>query len=71
MPKSKSPDILRAISNPAYRGKHLIMIAGKIFIAKTGKEAARIFDRLTKKYCNQTPTITYVPKADTLILWLD
>lgn len=61
--------MLKVMSDPKYRGKHLVMIAGKIFAARTGKEAARFFDRLTKRYKGQIPTITYVPKADTLILY--
>ena len=69
MGKNDSMDVLKVMSNPKYRGKHLIMIAGKVFVAKTGREAVRIFNRVTKKYSNQTPTIAYVPKADTLILW--
>jgi len=51
-----------------YRGKHIVMIAGKIFTAKTGKEASKIFDRVTKRYPGKTPSITYVPKEDALIL---
>jgi hypothetical protein len=62
---------LQIISDPKYRGKHLVIVAGKIFTAKTGKAAARIFAQVTKKYRRQTPTITYIPKADTLILWQD
>lgn len=54
--------------DPHYRGKHIVMIAGKIFTAKTGKEASKIFDRATKKYPGKTPLITYVPEEDALIL---
>ena len=57
-------------ANPHYRGKHIVMIAGKIFTAKTGKEASKIFDRVTQRYPGKTPTITYVPKEDALILCL-
>ena len=71
MHKNNSSKILQVISNPKYRGRHLVMIAGKVFVAKTGKEAAKVFDRVTKKYNKQIPTITYIPKADTLILWQD
>ena len=51
-----------------YVGKHTIEIAGKIFTARTGDEAARIFDEQTKKHPNETPTVTYVPSENTLIL---
>lgn len=57
-------------ANPRYRGKHIIMIAGKVFSARTGRDAAKIFDRVTKKYAKHTPTITYISKEDTLILWV-
>ena len=58
------------MSNPVYRGKHIIVIAGKIFTAKTGEQANKILDNLEKKYPKEIPAITYIPKADTLILWL-
>ena len=62
--------MINIMSDPKYRGKHIIMIAGKVFTAKTGTQANKILDELEKKYPNQTPAITYIPKADTLILWL-
>lgn len=58
------------MSNPRYRGKHVIVMAGKILTAKTGKEANRLLDKLEKKYPKETPAITYIPNADTLILWV-
>lgn len=62
--------MMRIMSNPKYRGKHLVVVAGKVFVAKTGKEANRIIDRLEKKYPAEIPAMTYIPKADTLILWV-
>jgi hypothetical protein len=62
--------MVNVMSNPAYKGKHLIVIAGKVFTAKTGNQANKILDRLEKKYPNEIPAITYIPKADALILWL-
>jgi len=62
--------MISIMSNPLYKGKHLIVIAGKVFTAKTGKEANKILDKLEKKYPNEIPAITYIPKADALILWL-
>lgn len=70
MPKKGSIDISKVMADPKYRGRHLVMITGKVFAAKTAQEARKIFDSVTKKYHNQTPTITYVPKVDTLILCL-
>ncbi len=62
--------LIKTLLNPQYRGKHIIMIKGKIYSAKNGKEATLLFDRLTKKYPSYTPTLAYVPKEDALILWL-
>jgi len=62
--------MVNVMSNPAYKGKHIIVIAGKVFTAKTGNQANKILDRLEKKYPNEIPAITYIPKADALILWL-
>lgn len=61
--------MISIMSNPRYKGRHLIVIAGKVFAAKTGKEANKILDKLEKKYPNEIPAITYIPKADALILW--
>ena len=71
MSRNDMQDELKTITNPKYRGKHVVMIAGKVFAAKTGAQAARLFDRITKKYAGQTPTIAYMPKAETLILFYD
>ena len=57
-------------ANPRYRGKHLVIIQDKVYTARTGREATRLFDRLTKQFPHETPTLAYVPKEDTLILWL-
>lgn len=62
--------MIHIMSDPAYRGKHVIVIAGKVFTAKTGTQASKILDKLEKKYPKEIPAITYIPKADTLILWL-
>ena len=67
---SSKVTMVNVMSNPAYKGKHIIVIAGKVFTAKTGNQANKILDRLEKKYPNEIPAITYIPKADALILWL-
>lgn len=61
---------IKALLNPKYRGKHIIMIKGKIYTASNGKKASLIFDRLTKEYPKEIPTLAYVPKEDALILCL-
>lgn len=60
---------LEALSNPRHRGKHLVIVKNKIFTAKTGQEATRIFKEVIKKYPGEKPTIAYVPKEDMLILF--
>jgi len=62
--------MVNIMSNPTYKGKHVIFVAGKVFTAKTGKEANKILDMVEKKYPAKIPAITYIPKEDTLILWL-
>lgn len=65
--KITMPDIFK---NPRYRGKHVILAAGKIFTANTGEGAAEILKKLEKKYPNVIPEVAYLPKARSLILWM-
>lgn len=53
-------------SDPKYKGKHIIIIGGKIFAVKTGLTASKMLEELLKKYPRSTPTLTYIPKADRL-----
>ncbi len=69
--KKHAKDLMANImGNPRYRGKHVIVVAGKVYTAKTGKLANKIIDRLEKKYPQEIPALTFVPKAETLIVWL-
>lgn len=56
--------------NPHYRGKHVVLIANKIFTANTGQGVSQILDDVRKKFPNQIPKVAYLPKARTLILWM-
>lgn len=58
------------MNDPRYRGYHVIVVAGKVFKARTGERASQILDKVGKKYPKNIPEITYIPDADTLILWL-
>jgi hypothetical protein len=60
--------IFKFLSDPSNRGRHLIFVAGKVFKAKTGREARQILAQIHKEYPRKKITLTYVPKADTLIL---
>lgn len=56
--------------NPRYRGKHVILAAGKIYTAKTGEGAAKILKKVRKEHPEVLPEIAYLPKAHSLTLWL-
>lgn len=56
-------------ANPRYRGKHVLVIAGHVYTARTGAEASRLFDRVTHQHPHARPTLAYIPKADALVLW--
>lgn len=60
--------ILHVLSHPRYRGKHVVVVRNKVFAAKTGQEAAKIFRKVVKQYPRAKPTLTYVPKEEVLIL---
>lgn len=66
--KTHKEQMLRIMSNPRYRGKHVIRVAGKVFTAKTGEGASKILAEVRKKYPDKTPAITYIPDADSLIV---
>lgn len=56
--------------NPKYRGKHVVLAAGKIFTAKTGEGTSTILRKLEKTHPDVTPEVAYLPKARSLILWM-
>ena len=58
------------LNNPRYRGYHVVVVAGKVFKARTGERASQILEDVRKKYPKKIPAITYIPDADSLILWL-
>lgn len=57
------------INDPQYRGYHVVVIHGEVFKAKTGEKASEILNEVRQQYPHETPAITYIPDADTLILW--
>lgn len=67
--KTSSQNLLVKIyQEPKYKGKHIIVIDNKIYATRTGKAKSVLLDKLLRKYPDKTPTITYIPKVDTLIL---
>lgn len=68
--QSAKHTMINIMSDPRYRGKHVIVVAGKVFTASTGDGASKILEKIRHKYPKETPAITYIPDADALILWL-
>lgn len=66
----KKISMMDIFGNPHYRGKHIILAAGKIYTAKTGEGAATILRKIRKNHPGVTPEIAYLPKAHSLILWM-
>ena len=62
--------MMDVFKNPRYRGKHVILAAGKIYTAKTGEGASEILKKVRKKHPGITPEVAYLPKAHSLILWM-
>lgn len=58
------------LNDPVYRGYHVIVVAGKVLKAKTGERASQLLAEAQKKYPKEIPAVTYIPDADTLILWM-
>ena len=61
-------NINKILQDQKLKGKHVIIVAGHVYTASTGKEAVNLFHKLIKKYPGEKPTVTYVPKAESLIL---
>jgi len=57
-------------TNPRHFGKHVITIDGEVFVATTGEEAVRLLKELKRKHPHKKPILAYVPKEETLILWI-
>jgi len=60
--------ISKVYKNPKYKGRHIIIIGGKIYATKTGRAKTEILEKLLKKYPKEIPTITYIPAEESLIL---
>jgi hypothetical protein len=67
--KVKRVTMNEVFGNPRYRGKHVVLAAGKVFTANTGSGAAEILRMVRQKYPGVTPEVAYLPKAHSLILW--
>ncbi len=56
--------MMDVFKNPRYRGKHVVLAAGKIYTAKTGDGAAEILKKLKKIRPNVIPEVAYLPKGN-------
>lgn len=61
---------LEIFSNPAYFGKHVVVVDHEVYEATTGEEAVRILEEVRKKYPGKKPVLAYIPKEETLILFV-
>lgn len=61
--------ISKVYRSPRYKGKHIIIMKGKIYATKTGRASSELLEKLLKKYPKEIPTITYIPAEDSLILF--
>ncbi len=66
--KSNASLAAKVYATPRYRGKRVVIIHGNVFPSPPGRMGLRRLKSLLKKYPDDTPTIVYVPKADTFIL---
>lgn len=53
-------------ANSKYFGKHVLIAKDQILAVKSAKKASEIFDRLVQQ--GIIPTVTFVPKSQSLIL---
>lgn len=54
-------------SNVNSFGKHVLLVGNSVYAVKTAREASHLFDKLLKEK-RIVPTVTYVPKAQSLIV---
>jgi len=54
--------------NPRYRGKHVVLAAGRVYTANTGEGAAEILRKVRKNQPGVTPEVAYLPNAHSLML---
>jgi len=67
--KDKKITMQAILNDSRYRGYHVVVVAGKVFKAKTGERASEILKEVRQKYPQEIPAVTYIPDVDTLILW--
>lgn len=66
--KNRLEKMQKIMADPRYRGEHVIVVGDRVYTARTGKKAARILKELRKERPEETPVVTYIPEADSLVL---
>ena len=68
--RKKEKDVIvyppKAFSDPKYKGKHILLVDGKVVAAGNWRKISSELKKASKK--GKIPQLGYVPKADTLIL---
>ena len=67
-PASTDALLRRVLRVPSFRGKHVILVHGKVYAATSSEEVRRLFDKARRDFPDETPTMAYVPRADALVL---
>lgn len=58
----------KIFQNPKYRGKHVAISGNKVIAYGNWENVSKVFDQTIKK-SKKVPTLTYIPKEGTLILY--
>lgn len=58
---------ISVFGNSKYYGKHVLISGEDVYAVKSASEASKLFDKLVKEK-GVVPTITFVPKSQSLIL---
>lgn len=66
MKKTIAMKMPKALGDPRYKGKHLLLVKNKVIAAGSWQVVSKAFDEVIKE--GETPMLAYVPKADSLIL---
>jgi hypothetical protein len=61
--KKKNITMMEALNDPKYRGKHLILFDGQLYVTKTAEESTKILKKLWKENPTVTPEIAFMPKG--------
>ncbi len=64
--KTKVVKLPTSLSDPKYKGKHLVLVEGRVVASGSWGVISKALDRVYKQ--GKTPMLTYVPKANSLIL---